>query len=209
MKVLAVVGQKGGVGKTTIATCMAVEGGLRGLSTSILDLDPQATASFWSDRRTAETPAVVSLQASRVRQVLEVADEGGCDLALLDAAAVARDIVYAASASADYVLIPTKTSVFDVTSLLQTVEIVKQTGKPLSVVLNFVPPQGAETKDALDLLEELKIRVSPAKIGNRKAIFRAQGLGKTVQETEPGGKGASEIQKLFDDIMEQMGDSKS
>lgn len=204
MKVVAVVAQKGGVGKTTIATCLAVEGERRGFSVSILDLDPQATASFWHDTRRCETPAVVSLQASRIRPVLKSAEEAGCDLAILDAAAIARDVIYAASASADYVLIPTKTSVFDVTSLLETVEIVRQTGNPLSVVLNFVPPRGIETKDAFELLDHQGIRVSPAKIGNRKAIFRAQGFGKTVQETDHQSKAASEFRDLFDDVIGEM-----
>ena len=201
MMVVAVVAQKGGVGKTTIATCLGVEGELRGLSVSILDLDPQATASFWHDTRMHDTPAVVSLQASRIRPVLKSAERAGCDLAILDAAAIARDVIYAASASANYVLIPTKSSVFDVTSLLQTVEIVKQTGRSLSVVLNFVPPKGVETNDAIELLGRQKIRVSPARISNRKAIFRAQGFGKTVQETEPRSKAATEFRELFDDVI--------
>lgn len=201
MKVVAVVAQKGGVGKTTIATCLGVEGEQRGLSVSILDLDPQATASFWHDMRSDETPAVVSLQASRIRPVLKAAEEAGCDLAILDAAAIARDVIYAASASADYVLIPTRSAVFDVTSLLQTVEIIRGVGRPLSVVLNFVPPNGVETTDALELLGRQGIRVSPAEIGHRKAVFRAQGLGKTVQETEPRSVAAAEFRELFDDVI--------
>ena len=204
MRVIAVVAQKGGVGKTTLATCLAVEGERRGYLTSILDLDPQATASFWHDTRAEETPVVVSLQASRIRPVLKSAEERGCDFAILDAAAIARDVIYAASASADYVLVPTKSSVFDMTSLLETVEIIRQTDRPLSVVLNFVAPSGVEIQDALELLSRAKIRVSPARIGNRKAIFRAQGLGKTVQETDPRSKATVEFQALFDDIVAEM-----
>lgn len=46
MKVLAILSQKGGVGKTTLATCLAVAAEHAGKETAIIDLDPQATASF-------------------------------------------------------------------------------------------------------------------------------------------------------------------
>ena len=60
MKILAVISQKGGVGKTTIATALAVAAESEGRSAAVFDLDPQASASFWHDTREAETPAVVS-----------------------------------------------------------------------------------------------------------------------------------------------------
>ena len=44
MKVLAVLSQKGGVGKTTLATCLAVAAEQAGKEVAIIDLDPQATA---------------------------------------------------------------------------------------------------------------------------------------------------------------------
>ena len=51
MKVLAVLSQKGGVGKTTLATSLAVAAETAGKSVALIDLDPQATASFWHDTR--------------------------------------------------------------------------------------------------------------------------------------------------------------
>ena len=51
MKVLSIVSQKGGVGKTTIATALAVEAARRGQKVVLFDLDPQASATFWKDTR--------------------------------------------------------------------------------------------------------------------------------------------------------------
>ena len=67
MKVLAVICRKGGVGKTTIATHLAVAAQKLGLVTAILDLDPQANSAMWGDHRgEGAQPAVVAAQASRL-----------------------------------------------------------------------------------------------------------------------------------------------
>ena len=71
MKTLAIISQKGGVGKTTIATALAVAAEAEGKSVAVFDLDPQASASFWKDTRGAATPSVVALPASRLQHVLK------------------------------------------------------------------------------------------------------------------------------------------
>ena len=47
MKILSIITQKGGAGKTTIATALAVAAQMDGKDVAILDLDDQATACFW------------------------------------------------------------------------------------------------------------------------------------------------------------------
>lgn len=204
MKVLAILSQKGGVGKTTLATCLAVAAEADGKTAAIFDLDPQATASFWLDVRDSETPAVVSIQAIRLASMLKAAKEAGTDIVIIDGAAVARDIAFEAAKSADFVLIPTKTAVFDTMSMMHTIEIVNQQSKPFAIVLTFVSPVGQETVDAINAAESLNAKICPVHIGLRKAYFRAQSEGKAVQEYESNGKAADEVNKLYKYICIQL-----
>lgn len=61
MQVVAIIGQKGGSGKATVALGLAVKATLSGKSVAIIDLDPQTTAANWSDRRQDDNPVIVYL----------------------------------------------------------------------------------------------------------------------------------------------------
>ena len=56
MKVLALATQKGGTGKSSLAVSLAVAAQERSLKVYVVDLDPQATARKWFERREAEGP---------------------------------------------------------------------------------------------------------------------------------------------------------
>jgi Mrp family chromosome partitioning ATPase len=66
MKTIAIISQKGGAGKTTISIHLAVAAEQKGMKTALFDLDLQASASSWSDKRNKPSPAVVSAQAARL-----------------------------------------------------------------------------------------------------------------------------------------------
>ena len=84
MIIIAIIGQKGGTGKTTAATGLAVAAVNAGYQTAILDLDPQTNAANWRDRREAEGPAVESIQPSRLRHTLKAAESAGADFIFID-----------------------------------------------------------------------------------------------------------------------------
>jgi chromosome partitioning protein len=197
MKILAIISQKGGVGKTTLATALAVAAESDGKRAAVFDLDPQASATFWHDTRQDESPAVVSIAPARLQHVLKAAAESGCDIAIIDAPPFAKDIAYEAAQRADFILIPTRPAVLDVMAMTRTLELVNHYGKPAAVVLTFCPIQGREIADTEDAIGQLGAALAPVRVHNRVAYSRAQQTGLTAQEFEPGGKAAEEIKLLY------------
>lgn len=197
MKTIALISQKGGVGKTTLAIGLAVAAQKDGYSAAILDLDPQASAAFWHDTRNNETPAVVAVPASRLKHMLDAARESGCTFAVIDTPPFAKDIAFEAVQHADAVLIPTRPAVLDVMAMVKTFEVVRHYQKPATVVLTLCPPKGREIVDTIDTIRSLGADLAAPHIHNRIAYSRAQQTGRSVQEFEPNGKAAYEIRQLY------------
>lgn len=72
MKTVAFIAQKGGVGKTTIATNLAVAAGVQ---TALFDLDQQESAVIWADRSLDDRPHVEFLTERRLAEALKAADK--------------------------------------------------------------------------------------------------------------------------------------
>lgn len=201
MHILSIITQKGGAGKTTIATALAVAAQKDGKDVAILDLDDQATACFWADVREDNPIPVKDIKAVRLPHVLDALKQAGCDLVILDCPAIHRDIAMDAASPSDFVLIPTRADVFDFRSMCQTVDLMKVIHKPCVVVLNFVPPIGQEVADAREGVKSLGVKLCPVELHQRKAYARAQQKGMTAQEAEPTSLAAREIQELYTYIL--------
>src|SRR3546814_3744835 len=84
MKIITIAAQKGGAGKTTLAVNLAVAAQAGGIKTALIDLDPQESATAWSERRTAELPHVEPLSARRLSPWINAAEAEGFALAIID-----------------------------------------------------------------------------------------------------------------------------
>ncbi len=117
--IIAVVSQKGGAGKSTIARLLAVAAAQDDKRAKIADLDlHQGTATNWNMRRqrAGRTPAVDVQTAGSVDQALRSAN--GCDLLVFDGAPHASSQTAQAAKAAQLVIIPTKTTLDDLTAAL-------------------------------------------------------------------------------------------
>ena len=198
MDVIAVIAQKGGTGKTTLALSMAVAAQQAGRTAAIIDLDPQASASNWGDRRKCDLPAVVSAQPGRLPQILKAAEESGADLVVIDTPPRAEWAAMAAARAAHLVLVPCRPSIFDLETFSTTLDLIAAVGsKPLTAVLNAVPARGKKRQQAEQVLKELNIAVCPEVFGDRVAFDHANTAGLSAQEYKPAGKAAAEIHKVY------------
>lgn len=197
MKVVAIISEKGGAGKSTIATNIAVVAEAAGLVTLIFDLDPRANSTVWGDARPGGIPQVVAAQAPRLALLLSQAQAGGAGLVLIDTPGNAVDIAAAAAGVADAILIPAQPAAFDLASIPKSVLIARASGKPFVVIINAAPVQGAETGEAISAIEGQGVAVCPVVLHRRKAFTARAHEGLVALDVEPNGKAAGEIRDLF------------
>ena len=198
MKTIAFIAQKGGTGKTTLALCLAVAAEQDGLNTLIVDLDPQATACNWSDRRQSESPLVIDAQPARMPQALERARSGGINLVVIDTPARSEQAALAAAELANLIIIPCRPQRFDLETIGNTRKLIAMAGtKPVLVVLNAIPARGDRQQQARQAVEAMELSVCPIAFGNRAAFGDAGILGQTALEFEPSGKAAEESRQLY------------
>ncbi len=198
MQVLAIIGQKGGNGKTTTALGLAVAASLAARDVAVIDLDPQTTAANWSDRRGKETPAIVSCQVSRLAQVLEAAAKGGADLAIIDTPGKSTDALIAAAKAADFVLMPIQPQLYDIETLGSLKDVLTLAGNPpAAVMVNRAPVQGKRHIETQEAATEQGFDVCPVVIFARAAHGDAGNIGQAAAEYEPTGKAAQEMKELY------------
>jgi chromosome partitioning protein len=199
MKTIAILSQKGGAGKTTLAIHLAGAAESSGLRAVILDLDPQASAKGWHDQREQQgrdAPFVISAHASRLRDVLTTAGENGADLCIIDTAPHSDTDALAAAKAADLILIPCRTGILDIRAIANSVDIVQLAKRPALIVLNAIPHQGRLPDHAEEALASYGIPVAKVRLGQRAAFGHSLTAGQTIQEFEPLGAAAAEIRAL-------------
>ena len=196
MLTAAVISQKGGAGKTTLAINLAVATQRRGQAAIVVDLDPQVSAAAWSDSRAAETPVVISTQAARLDDVLQKAREHNAKLCLIDTAPHAETPALTAARAADLVLIPCRPSIVDLRAVTASRDIAQLAGTPAVAVLCSAPTRGPLAVEAHQALQARGFDVAPVNIGVRHAYIHAMTEGQGVQEYEPRGKAAGEVARL-------------
>ena len=205
MKVLAIVNQKGGPGKTTLAVHLSVAAASAGLTTALIDLDPQASATKWSDKRENDSPVVISAHSTRLPQVLEAAEKNGVDLCILDTAPTIEKPAKDACKAADMAIIPCKPEIFDLEAMGSTVEIGYSAKIPMRVAFNAVRSRSSTLIQAKKAIEVYDVPFAPCIIGDRVAFSHSLIDGRTAQEYEPSGKASHEIQALYHYIAKEMG----
>ncbi len=207
MFTVSIIGQKGGTGKTVVAIGLAVAALRAGMATVLIDLDPQATASKWKDRREDENPAVVSAQSSRLQPVLDASRKGGIELAIIDTAGRSDDSALNAIRAANLALIPCRPHMVEIETLAAVKDLLLLAGSPQAfVLLNGIHPTATKQADEMRklVMQAFGLPCCPVHLCHRSAYAEAPTTGKTPQESDPDGKAGLELQRLFEFTCSQL-----
>lgn len=202
MIVVSLISQKGGPGKTTLALNLAVAAAQQGLTAVIIDLDPQANAANWKDRRAGDNPAVVSSPPGRMRQTLEAARQHGADYVVIDSPGKADSTAILAAQFADLVLVPVEPHM----SNLETLPGVKNLllaapnrTPPAFVIVNKIHPSATTQAEKIKSMvaETYPFEVCPIHLSQLDVYASAQDSGQSVLEVDPKGRAADEIRQVY------------
>lgn len=205
MDIWAVMGQKGGTGKTTIGTNLSVEAERHGHTVALIDLDPQATATRWSDYREASTPAVIATPASRLNHWLEIAKENGATLAIVDTPPNVNDGSLKIARTASLVIVPCRSSRADIEANEPTIEMTRMAKVKTRVILNGVTAQSNLDQDSRLAIQDLGAVCAPCQLGQRIDYVHAFNQGLAASEFKPKSKPSLEIQSLYDYLANETG----
>ncbi len=198
MFTVAMVNQKGGSGKSTMAECLAVAAYLDDKAVAILDMDPQGSAYKWSRRRQEPNPPVESVTPANYADQWQCLRDAGAELVIFDTPARLSDHTTGPIELADLAIIPTKTTMKDLERVRASYDLVTKTSDTRTfVVINQTRPQGDRADQSINFLTSMGFTICPHSFGHRVAYEDADTTGQTPQETEPRGKAASEILSVY------------
>lgn len=212
MKIVIIGGEKGGTGKTTIATNLAVVRALENKDTLLVDTDPQSSGSLWNHIRDSnkKKPRVSCIQkfGEGITEELQdlkrryesiIVDAGGRDSIELRASMIVADII----------IVPVQASQFDLWTLQKIENLFKQArainkNLKIKVLLSRAPtnPSIKDIGDAKALVSEFdELTLLNTVISDRTIYRRAAAEGIGVVEYNPNNeKATAEIKSLYNEI---------
>lgn len=205
MKVIAVLNQKGGSGKTTIAIHLAKCLEQQRFKVALIDSDPQGSARDWAAVQDNQSLKVVGMDRPTINRDIKLLT--GQDIIIIDGAPQAADLAASAIKSADLIIIPVQPSPFDIWATADLVDLVKQRieitegkTKAYFVISRVIKGTkiGSEVREAL---EGYELPILDHQITQRISYPTSAAQGLTVIETEPNGEAAYEIRQLTKEII--------
>jgi chromosome partitioning protein len=204
MPVIGVVNQKGGSGKTTIATHLARAFQLMGKEVLLIDSDPQGSASDWAAAKEEQPVTVVGVARPTLeRDVKKIARE----ITIIDGAPRLKDLAVSAVKASDLVLIPVQPSPYDVWATADLAELVKQRieitegALKAAFVASRVIAGTRVGKEIFEILAGYELPVLKSAMTQRLIFSSSARSGETALDLEPNSQASLEVKKLAAEVL--------
>ena len=205
MKVISVLNQKGGSGKTTIATHLARAIQLKGFSVLLVDSDPQGSSRDWAAVNEENPVPVVGIDRPTIeRDLKRIAEK---DYVNIDGAPQAADLAISAIKASDIIIIPVQPSPYDIWATSDLVDLVKQRiemtdGKLKAAFVVSRTIKGTKIgKEISVALSDYGLPVLKTSITQRVIYPTSASIGSSVLDEEPAGEASKEINNLINEIL--------
>lgn len=203
-RVIALLNQKGGAGKTTLATHLAGELALEGLRVVLIDADPQGSASDWAERRAQSALKRLYGVYGLARETLHVEVPQiaqTADFVIIDGPPRSAAITRSALLACDLALIPVQPSAYDIWASADMVRLIEEARlyRPAlraAFVINRRVVGTVIGREARAALAEQSVPALMAEVCQRIAFADSVAGGLLVRERDAQGAAAREITRL-------------
>jgi chromosome partitioning protein len=210
--IIALAGQKGGSGKSTVAACLADELHRRGLSVAVVDADPQGTLTVWREQRPEDVDGPMVGHRPELLTSTDVSDADDLmqrldyDHVVIDVPPGTARPQRAVMLLADLAILPCGPGYSDIWSLAETAELAAAAREfnsdlRVKVLLTRADSRTVLTRKAEKALDNIELPTFDVTLSYLVAYGETLGSGLGVTRYDSGGKAAREIRQFTDEVL--------